>query len=98
MSNKKTPKLWLLKRPAANGPKPADYLDEKYFTITIAAAIALHIAGIYLWHLMPHTEVIDIPVHALSIKLGDGEPLTPEEQQPAVQAPQAEAKDKVDSA
>jgi len=60
--------------------KGPDYLDQRYFTATIVAAIMLHIGGAYLWHLMPKTEVMDIPVSALNIKLGDGEPFTPEEQ------------------
>ena len=73
-----------------------DYLDEKYFTLTIVAAIALHIAGIYLWHMMPRAQVIDIPVHALSIKLGDGEPLTAEELK--TPQPDSDNKNNVESA
>ena len=74
--------------PAAGDPsvKPkddilhAEIIDEKFFFITLAAAIMLHMAGIYAYNLLPKTEVIDIPVRALNIKLGDGEPFTQEEQ------------------
>lgn len=69
-----------LRRQLAGGVKGPEYIDERYFVITVAAAIVLHMAGLYLWQLMPRTEVIDIPVTALNIKLGDGEPFTPEEQ------------------
>ena len=56
-----------------------EYLDERYFLITILAAMMLHVAGMYVWHMMPATQVIDIPVQALNIKLGDGEALTAED-------------------
>jgi TonB family protein len=74
-----------------------EYLGDKYFTLTIAAAIGLHFAGLYAWQLMPHTQVIDIPVRALSIKLGDGEPLALEDQPPAI-SPDADNKSLVENA
>ncbi len=80
----------------ANTPKATEYLDDKYFTLTLAAAVAIHMIGVYAWHLMPTTEVIDIPVRALSIKLGDGEPLTAEEQKPL--QPESDNKNTVESA
>ncbi len=57
-----------------------EFIDHKLFGLTLAAAIVLHIMALYLYNLMPKTEVIDIPVRALNIKLGDGEPFTQDEQ------------------
>ncbi len=62
----------------ALGGQP-EYLDQKFFGATLAAAMIVHLMGLYVWYIMPSMEVVDIPVHALSIKLGDGDPLTPEE-------------------
>ena len=73
-----------------------EYLDERYLLLALLAAMCLHMGGIYAWHLMPSTEVMDIPVHALSIKLGDGDPLTPEEQIPL--QPENDNKNNVESA
>src|SRR5580658_10518769 len=70
----------VIRHPARSAP---DQINEKFFLLTLLAAILLHIAGIYLWQLMPKQQTIDIPVLALSIKLGDGEPLPPEEAKPA---------------
>src|SRR5206468_2615446 len=47
----------------------------------------LHLTALYGWYLMPRQPVLDIPVRALNIKLGDGEELSPEEMKAA--APEA---------
>lgn len=52
---------------------------DRYFLFAVAAAFLLHAAGLYAWHLVPKTKVIDIPVLPLNIKLGDGETLSAEE-------------------
>lgn len=64
---------------AAPIPVQPEYLDQRFFMATICAAMVLHIMGLYVWYLMPSMEVVNIPVHALTLKLGDGDPLTPEE-------------------
>lgn len=48
-----------------------DYLDERHFFLTLMAALMLHLMCLVAWHLSPSTRVVDIPVHALNIKLGD---------------------------
>jgi len=64
------------------GEGAGEHIDQKYFVLTIVIAVMLHMMGLYAWHLAPTTQVLDIPVRALSIKLGDGEPLAPEDQPP----------------
>lgn len=56
-----------------------EYLGDSYFVATIVGAFVLHLLALYLYHLMPTTQVVDIPVRALNIKLGDTESLSPEE-------------------
>ena len=50
-----------------------DYLSNRHFVLILLMALVLHMVALYLWHRMPQTEVMDIPVRALNIKLGDGE-------------------------
>jgi protein TonB len=50
-----------------------EYLGYRHFTATLILAIMLHILAFYIWYNMPHIRVIDIPVHALNIRLGDGD-------------------------
>ena len=64
---------------AGAGYVPPEYLGQRSFAATIAFAAALHIGVIYVWAMIPRTEVINIPVRALSIKLSDGEPMTADE-------------------
>jgi TonB family protein len=80
--------LVLARQPAGRLPGP-DYLGQNYFILTIVAAVLLHLAGLYLWMLSPKIEVVDIPVHALNIKLGDGE-FAAEEAKP-VPAPESKS-------
>jgi TonB family protein len=54
-----------------------DRLDERYFLITILAAVLLHVAGFYAWNMMPKVEVVDVPVYSLNIKLGDSDEMSP---------------------
>ena len=58
---------------------PQEYLGQRSFVATIAFAAMLHIGVFYVWAMIPRTEVLNIPVRALSIKLSDGEPMTAEE-------------------
>ena len=56
----------------------AEMLGGKHFAVAMGAAVVLHIIGLFIYHISPKTQVIDIPVRALNIKLSDGEML-PEE-------------------
>lgn len=51
----------------------SEYLDRRVFTMAVGAALALHLTGFVIWHLMPRTQVIEVPVRALNIKLGDAD-------------------------
>jgi TonB family protein len=64
-------------------PGSSDMVSSRLFLLALGAAFLLHLAGMYAWSLMPKVQVIDIPVHALNIKLGDGD-VAPEEVKPAV--------------
>lgn len=48
-----------------------EYLSQNYFARAVLAAIGLHLLALYIWHISPRTQVMDIPVRALNIKLGD---------------------------
>jgi protein TonB len=48
-----------------------EILGNRHFLVTILVAFALHLMAYCLWHLMPKAPVVDIPVRALNIKLGD---------------------------
>jgi len=73
-----------------------EYLDQRCFMATLAGAMVLHIMGLFVWFITPSMEVVDIPVHALSIKLGDGDPLTADEIEAS--KPNANADSAVDNA
>jgi len=82
MSNKMAQKQFVSLPGVANLRQVSrEYLDDKYFTVTLIAALMLHLGGLYAWHLMPKQQVVDIPVTALNIKLGDDDPTTAEEMQ-----------------
>ena len=66
-------RLFMLNRPIGVGYAAREYLDERYFVLTIAATLMLHLSAMYVWHLSPQEQVIDIPVRTLNIKLGDGD-------------------------
>lgn len=61
--------MWQLKiAPAA---QRRDVLGNEYFAGAMLAAFLLHIFAYFIWYLSPKPQVIDIPVRALSLKLGD---------------------------
>jgi TonB family protein len=64
--------LPLLRRPV-DPLAHSDYLGQRYFLMTVGAAVLLHIAGVAVWSMMPRAEVMDIPVNVLNIKLGDSD-------------------------
>lgn len=71
-----------------------DILGHRYFVLMVVLAAFLHAAAVYAWYLMPKMRVVDIPVRALNIRLGDGDVLSPE----ALQAqPNAGNYDKVEN-
>jgi len=53
-----------------------EYLGQRAFGLTMLAALAIHLAAIYGWHLMPKVKVVDVPVRTLNIKLGGGDAIT----------------------
>ncbi len=57
----------------------ADMLEPRHFTLAMVAAVALHFLGLYVWFLIPKQQVIDVPVRALNIKLGDGDENAPDD-------------------
>ncbi len=58
-------------------PQPAlpsrEHLRDHHFLLAIIAAASLHMLAYKIWEMVPQTQVIDIPVQVLSIKLGDGD-------------------------
>jgi len=60
-------------RPPIASAGMREYLDNRYFLLTLMAAVLLHLSAIYAWHLLPGTQVVEIPISALNIKLGDGD-------------------------
>lgn len=73
------PKLMALVSGANSIAWRSDMLGNKHFTLAIAGAVTLHLLAIGVWHLVPRSTVLDIPVRALNIKLGDDEILTSED-------------------
>ncbi len=57
----------------------ADMLGSRHFAITMGAAFLLHVGALYVWSQIPSPTVIDIPVRALNIKLGEEGTLTNDE-------------------
>lgn len=51
-----------------------EYIDQRYFIITMAVAALFHLGGFYILDMIPNDEVVDIPVRALSITLNDEDP------------------------
>lgn len=74
----------VLRRPAPQGELPVApvmpgyYIGQLHFATTLCVAALVHMLGIYIINILPRPAVVDIPVRALSIKLGDGEPLSAE--------------------
>lgn len=86
-------KLLSLHRPA-RASKNLEYLGPSYFAVTLGGALLLHVAALYIWNIVPHASVEDIPVRVLNIKLGDDGP-SPDLQ---VDKPSTENKNNVESA
>src|SRR5688500_17273825 len=55
----------------AGGMAGSEYIGHQYFARVVMLAVLLHMMALYSWHVMPRTPVVDIPVRALNIKLGD---------------------------
>jgi periplasmic protein TonB len=51
--------------------KGQEYIGNRQFGHVVMVALLLHALAFYIWHLSPKTQVVDIPVRALNIKLGD---------------------------
>lgn len=65
-----------------------EYLGQKQFSITLLITFIAHLLLIYGWHLLPNTKILDIPVRALNIRLGDGDIDLQEQQQADEATPQ----------
>lgn len=65
-----------------NSSAPADWLDNRWFAMAVAAALAFHMTALFIWHVMPHAQVVQIPVRALDVKLGNGD-MAPAQARPA---------------
>lgn len=50
---------------------PGDMLDNRHFALAIGVAFTLHLIVLGVWMLLPKTEVIDVPVRPLTVKLGE---------------------------
>lgn len=50
-----------------------EYLGYPHFVAMFAFAVMLHILALLGWSVMPHIRIIDIPIHAMNIRLGDGD-------------------------
>lgn len=48
-----------------------EYLGNSHFAMAFLFAAFLHIVAIVVWIIMPHPKVIDIPVYAINVRLGD---------------------------
>jgi protein TonB len=59
--------------------EPMELLGHRHFAATLLAALLVHFMVLYLWALAPKTQVIDVPVRALSVKLG-GDPVFSEDE------------------
>jgi len=81
------------------GPRvhaPTDMLGPEHFKIAIFIAVAVHIVLIIAWQFLPKQKVVEVPVHTLSIKLGDGGAVLPAEKLDAL-APDGENQDDVEA-
>ncbi len=47
------------------------YLHERHFIATLLLALVLHLGGFGIYKLLPKTEVQEIPVRVLNVKLGN---------------------------
>lgn len=50
-----------------------EYLGYQHFVAMFALAITLHFLALLGWSAMPNIRIIDIPIHAMNIRLGDGD-------------------------
>lgn len=70
-------------------------LSERSFAATLLLAVILHLLALVAWHLSPKTEVRDIPIRIMNIRLGGDEEGDEVMQQSAAEpignAPQVEA-------
>ena len=48
-----------------------EYLTNRHFAAVLGATFLFHIASLYIYYVIPRTPVVNIPVRALNIRLGD---------------------------
>lgn len=62
--------------PSTRGMGPNTYLGLSYFWAMMLAALILHLAILVIYGLFPQEKITDIPVRALSFKLGEHDRIT----------------------
>ncbi|MEK6745477.1 MAG: energy transducer TonB [Pseudomonadota bacterium] len=50
-----------------------EYLNSSHFALMCGLALVLHIMTAFGISMIPHIKIIDIPVHAMNIRLGDSD-------------------------
>nr|AEQ20346.1 Gram-negative bacterial TonB protein [uncultured bacterium CSL1] len=53
----------------------AYHLGGRHFMLALGIALLLHVSALVAYWLMPHEQIIDIPVRVLNLKLGSGDEL-----------------------
>lgn len=65
------------------GNDQSEWLGPKHFYLMMAVAFLLHVLAGWAWYISPRSAVVDIPVRALNIKLGDADTQLQQETPPA---------------
>lgn len=60
---------------------PMEYLSDSHFAMMCALAVVLHIMAALGFSMIPHIRIIDIPVHAMNVRLGDSDMEQQQQQQ-----------------
>lgn len=50
-----------------------EYLGNPHFAVMLGLAFVLHLMALLGWSFVPPVRIIDIPVHAMNIRLGDSD-------------------------
>ena len=52
------------------GKDLGEYLGRPHFMMMFGFAVMLHLLALLGWSMMPAIRIIDIPIHAMNIRLG----------------------------
>jgi periplasmic protein TonB len=78
-----------------------EYLGYQHFAMMFALALMLHIMAAFGISMMPHIKIIDIPVHAMNIRLGDSDveqARQPQQDEEVLPQPMADNSEQLESA